>query len=97
MYVCFNKSICISVVKIDGNNSDKLQHFVLGNFSSILVMVCEFDKLLAQTKKNQEKQSCTIIDLLPLKAKKKYGIKQLKDFIIRDNNKKKSKKIIKIK
>jgi len=52
MYVCFNKSICISIVKIDGNNSDKLQHFFLGNFSSILVMVCEFDKLLAQTKTN---------------------------------------------
>jgi len=57
MYVCLNKSTCISVVKIDGNNSDKLQHFVLGNFSSILVMVCEFDKLLAQTKKKTRKSS----------------------------------------
>jgi len=93
MYVCFNKSTCIFVVKIDGNNSDKLQHFVLGNFSSILVMVCEFDKLLAQTKKKLGKVVLYNSRFITIKSKKKYGIKQLKDFIIRDNNKKKSKKI----
>lgn len=46
----------------------------MGNFSSILVAMYDFAKILAQTKKKLEKQPCIIAYLLPKKDPKKITL-----------------------